>query len=305
VAAGVALLNTGRLAEAIEVLRGAVASHPGSPDLLRMLAFGYVRTGQRPWAVECARRAVALAPHSVLCLCQLSEALGSVGDRPGAIAAAEQAVSHAPQAALAHLTLAEALHPEGRPVKRDLPRAEHHVRVALELEPDNAFAHNELARIRLAQGRSFAAAGHLSDAVIADPQERAAHQNMDLVFVRAVQLAHYSIAVACVLFLLWGVLPWPRAAMTAACLATLALALGWVWVRLRRAVPRSLGAFLRGFARRDRLGTAWAAVVGLVGVILAVASVLPAPFPAVAGGGGINLLILGVVLSWIRVIVRR
>jgi Flp pilus assembly protein TadD len=115
VAAGIALLSTGRVAQGIEMLRAAVAAHPDSAEVLRLLSCGYVRSGQSTWALRSARAAVALEPWEPMARCQLSEALVASGDRLAAIHEGERAVELAPHQAQAHLTLA------GPSIRREPP----------------------------------------------------------------------------------------------------------------------------------------------------------------------------------------
>ena len=101
-----------------------------------------------------------------------------------------------------HLALAEAPHPQGTAADKYVDRAEQHVRRALELEPDNALAHNELARIAIARGRFYRAAGYLANGVAVDPGQHVLHVNMNVVFGLAVRQAHFSILGACLVICL-------------------------------------------------------------------------------------------------------
>lgn len=305
VAAGIALLNTGRVSQGIEMLRAAVAAHPDSAEALRLLSFGYVRSGQSTWALRSAHAAVALEPREPMARCQLSHALVASGDRLAAIHEGERAVELAPHLAQTHLALAEALHPQGAAADKYVDRAEQHVRRALELEPDNALAHNELARIAIARGRFYRAAGYLANGVAVDPGQHVLHVNMNVVFGLAVRQAHFSILGACLVIVLWSLSPWPRWVVSVLSVLTVAVALGWVWWRLRRAVPRHLLAFLRGFAKRDRLGLAWAGVVVAVALILATVAVLSPTHVASAASGVLRLLLIGSLISWVRVRASR
>lgn len=316
VAAGVALLNTGRLPEGIDVLRSAVVHHPSDAQLLRLLAFGYTRTGPREWAVRCAARSVELQPWEPMGHCQLSEALLSVGDRAGAVHAAEEAVRLAPQLAKTHLALAEALHPEGARADAQLPRAEEHVRRALQIEPTSAYAHNELARIALARGRRFRAAAHLADAVRSDPRLEAAHANMDVVLGQLIVWAHRGMIGLCVALAVTGFsgvalagrqpasMPL-RVTVSVVAVALVVGSLSWLVRSLRRRVPGNLlRPFVRGFVRRDRLGAAWAGFMGLQWLALLGASLLPPEVVGAAGVVGLHTLWIGAAISWLRYLMR-
>ena len=101
-------------------------------------------------------------------------------------------------------------------------------------------AHNALARIAIARGRYYRAAGYLADGVAVDPDKRVLQANVDVVFGLAVRQAHISVFAACLVIVLWSLSPWPRWVVSVLSALTVAVALGWVWWRLRRAVPRHL-----------------------------------------------------------------
>lgn len=301
-----ALQRQGRASESVGLLRDLAGHWPESGAVREYLARAYTALGQHQAAVDCAARAVHLEPGLSGRHRQLARSLIAAGRRDEAIGAASEAVRLAPGVAAAHLVLSLALHPEGsRPSRQALAKAEEHVRIALQLEPGNAYAHNELARIRLAQGRALQAASHLVDAVGADPHDSAPQENMDLVFLRAVQWAHWSLAAECLLFVLIGVLVTDRLLANALAVLVVVTGLGWLGLRLRRAVPRHFRAFLRGFVRRDRLGALWAGIVAVLAAGLAVASVFDRRVIASVGALSFYGLMVASVLSWIRAARRR
>ena len=301
-----ALFELGRAPEAITALHGVATRWPHSGLVLEGLARGYSIVGEHAWAIDFAQRAVAVEPGRSSRHQQLARTLLAAGRRDEAIAVAQEAVRLSPNRPAPHLVLALALYPEGsRPTRRALAAAEQHVRIALELNPDSAYAHNELARIRLVQGKALQAATHLVDAVGADPRQRAPQENMDLVFLRAVQLGHWSVVAECVLFLLIGILVRDRVVASLLAVLVVVVGLGWLWVRVRRAVPRHLGAFLRGFARRDRLGVVWAAVVAIIATGLAVAAWGPPRVITTAGVVAFYGLFVGTAVSWARALGRK
>ncbi len=75
VAAALALLNTDRPGEGVEVLRAALAANPHEPELLWLLSKAYVRTAQPEWAVWCASEAARIEPLDPTIRCQLSATL--------------------------------------------------------------------------------------------------------------------------------------------------------------------------------------------------------------------------------------
>ncbi len=301
-----ALFELDRAPEALTVLHGVAHQWPYSGLVLEGLARGYSILGEHARAIDFAQRAVAVEPGRSSRHQQLARTLLAAGRRDEAIAVAQEAVRLSPNRPAPHLVLALALYPEGsRPTRRALAVAEQHVRIALELNPDSAYAHNELARIRLVQGKALQAATHLIAAVGADPHQQAPQENMDLVFLRVVQLAHWTVVADGSAFLVIAALGPPRWLASALALAVVVASFGWLWTRLRRAVPRHLAAFLRGFARRDRLGVTWATLVALPAVGLLVTSVGERSVLMVGGLVAIHALVAAVAVSWLRALVRR
>lgn len=302
VTAGVCLLNTGRAMEAREVLQRVALAHPRASDPLRLLSYAAVQLRESGTAVECARQAVELSPWSVDTHIQLSVALTSARDRPAAVAAARRAVEIAPASAAAHLALADALFPEGaKPSEAELAEAEHHVREALVLAPGNAIAHNELGRIAMARGQHFAAASALTSAVVSDPRQQVALANISMVFGQLVFRAHY------VVFVLWLV---SRFTVTSTTVERSALwvleavglaVLAWTVLRLRTAARRRTRGLLRDFARRDPLGAAWGGSLAVGGSAFLLMGITPDPVTRALVPFVGACLVVGMVLSWIRV----
>ncbi len=303
VTAGVCLINSGRAQEASVVLQRICAAHPQASDPPRLLSLAAVQLLESSRAVECARRAVDLAPWQADVHIQLAAALTCARDRQAAVAAARRAIEVAPHVAAAHLALADALFPEGvKPDDRQLAEAERHVRAALALAPDNASAHNELGRIAMARGEHFAAAAALASSVVTDPRQDAPLANLSMVFGQLVGRAHY------VVFVLWLV---GRFTITKTTFERSALwilegvglaVLGWTAVQLRWAAGGIRARILlREFARRDPIGAAWggALAIGALGFLvmgLTPEAVTRALVPIVGG-----CLVVGMVLSWVRV----
>ena len=191
--------------------------------------------------------------------------------------------------------MVDAIFPDGaRPGRRDREVAEHHVRQALDLEPESPAALNELARIQMAGRRSAQAAGTLSRAVAGSPQEQLFHHNMDVALANNVVMAHWALFLA--VFVIIRVDALSERAQMAVIAGIALLALGFIVGRLLTQVRQSRMAYLRGFARRQTLIAVWAALLGL--------SVLSFVLGALTGltaflGLGIAGLFLGALLSWV------
>lgn len=303
--AAVALLGLERADEARRLLARAAAADPDSSRVQRLTSFAALRQGRPGEASQAAAAAVRLGPFDPWAHTQLARANAACHDRTGAVAAAERALQLAPDLADSHVAMADALYPEGiRPPKDDLRTAEAHLLRALQIEPGNAAALNDVARVQLALGRQVSAAGHLASAVRADPMAQVVQHNMDVVLLGLVARAHG------VFFVMWfvsrritGVDGGVSQRWVLWLLAALGFGLvGWVVVRLRRQVPAHLGAFVRGFVRRERLGALWAACLALTAVSFLAVAIHPAvPFEV---AGAVTLL-AGAVVSWVRYVRER
>ncbi len=302
--AAVAHLGLGAPEESRRLLYSAAALDPGSARIHRILSFVALQEGLLAEAVQAGLRAVQLSPFDSLAHAQLARALARQGDRASAVTAAGRAIELAPNSAETHIAMADVLFPDGtRPPKADLARAEEHLGRALQVEPSNAAALNDLARIHLARGHGVRAAGHLASAVRADPMTEVMQRNMDVVFISLVARAHW------VLFVMWFVTRQvfregggnsPRWVPLVLAVAGLGI-IGWVLLRLRAQIPAHLGAFVRGFVRRERVGTLWTACLAATAVLFVASAVAPDSVRE-----GLLLwawvpLLAGAVLSWVRV----
>ncbi len=313
----VALLQQQRAGEAADLLARVIAANPEAAEPHRLMSIA-LRLLRRPHeAVGAAYRAAVLDPHDVDHRVELAETYLATRQLAPAREAAQQAVAMAPESAASHLIMADVLFPEFvKPRKADLVGAQWHVRRALELEPGNVYARNELARIMMADGRALEAAGVLSAAVGDDPDEQALHINLDLVFGTVVRWAHWGMIALCVSVVVIGLVGYGVAQRTdslavhittsLAALTVVVGAAGWLTRSVRRRVPdHLLRPLLRGFARRDKLGALWAGFMTLQWLGLLVGSCLPPMGVLLAGVAGFHTLWIGVALSWLRFFVYR
>jgi len=304
VQAAVASAGLHRLEEALRLLRSAAAADPGSSRVHRIISFVALERGAVDEAVQAAYRAVQLSPFDPYAHAQLARACARQGNREYAVMAASRAIELAPDLADSHIAMADVRFPEGgpKPPKADLKVAETHLMRALQIEPGNASALNDLARVHLALGHQVRAAGHLASAVRADPMTPVMQQNMDVVFIGLIARAHW------VLFLMWFVSRQvsraegdeaPRWVPLALAVAGFGL-IGWVLWRLRAQVPDHLPAFVRGFTRRQRLGSAWAVCLLLTAVLFLGSAVAPSSLSGALLLWAWLPLMAGAVLSWVR-----
>lgn len=293
----VTLLDSGRAQQALEALNHALATEPEDPTLHLLASMALTRLGHHGDAVAAASEAARLAPFEPEPHRQLARAHAASGPHGSAPAraAAARSLELAPREADSHLAMVDAIFPDGaRPGRRDREVAEHHVRQALDLEPESPAALNELARIQMAGRRSAQAAGTLSRAVAGSPQEQLFHHNMDVALANNVVMAHWALFLA--VFVIIRVDALSERAQMAVIAGIALLALGFIVGRLLTQVRQSRMAYLRGFARRQTLIAVWAALLGL--------SVLSFVLGALTGltaflGLGIAGLFLGALLSWV------
>ena len=149
VQATIALDATGSWAAAVAPGREAVRLSPDDVRAWRLLAHVLTRTGDLDAAHEAATAALSIAPHDPFSLLTLSHVETARGRRGPAVEAAERALALAPGLDAVHLQLATALTTgRRRPSGRVLRRAEQHVREVLRDHPDDPEVLAELDRVR-------------------------------------------------------------------------------------------------------------------------------------------------------------
>ncbi len=303
VQAAIAQVGLQRPHEALRLLRSAAAADPSSSRVHRILSFVELERGAVAEAVQAAYRATQLSPFDPYAHAQLARSCARQGNRDCAIMAASRAIELAPDLADSHIAMADVRFPEGaKPPRADLRLAETHLLRALQIEPVNAAALNDLARVQLAMGHQVRAAGHLASAVRADPMTTVMQHNMDIVFIGLIARAHW------VLFVMWFVSRqvsraegseaprWVPLLLTVAGFGLIGLVL---W-RLRAQVPGHLPAFGRGFVRRQRLGSAWAACLLATAILFLGSALAPASISVTLLLWAWLPLMGGAVLSWVR-----
>lgn len=293
----VALLDSGRSQQALDAANHALGTEPDDPTLHLLASMALSRLGHHGDAVAAAGASARLAPFVPEPHRQLARAYAAAGPQWSGEArlAAERALELGPREADSHLAMVDALFPGGRrPARGDLELAEHHVRAALDLEPESPMALNELARIQMARRRPAAAAGTLARAVSGSPQEQLLHTNMDVALTNNVAIAHWALFLS--IFVIGRIDAIPERTRFGIIAGLSLLAVGFIVVRLLREVPTARGAYLRGFARRQPLVAIWAGLL-LAGVLAFVVGA--ATGFAGAYGTGVGCLVGGAILSWV------
>jgi Flp pilus assembly protein TadD len=205
-----ALLDVGRADEAAAVLSTTLAADPRDPHAWCLLGLAHLRCDRSRDALASAHRAIELGSelewaHRIASIAELR-----LGNRSRAVAAARESVRLGPGIAFSHAQLAIALS-RGWPwqwreaateVDRSLELGSHEPEVhrlagdvalrlrrrrlaqaryrrALELDPSDATALNNLAVVRLRRGAFVAAATAFSHAAALDPATDLHRRNLD------------------------------------------------------------------------------------------------------------------------------
>jgi tetratricopeptide (TPR) repeat protein len=172
------LAHQARRAEAVEILRRAVAARPGDGTIHYNLGVAYQVLGRLPDAVACYREALRLQPAHADAHHNLGDALLTQGDHAAAQASLEQAVRLRADFAEAHNKLGIAYREQQ---KKDEAVAA--FRRAAELKPDCAAFHSNLANLLTSQGQAEEAFHHYRHAVRLEPAEPAHHSNQGNVLI--------------------------------------------------------------------------------------------------------------------------
>jgi tetratricopeptide (TPR) repeat protein len=152
---GLLCIADGRLQEAIDACRDAIAARPDYVEAHINLGTAVLALGRPEEAVVWLKRAIALRPDDAMSICNLGKALQDMGRTEDAIAAYRAALDCQPDNAAATVNLGSALLQ-----RQDWDESASVTRRAIALQPDNAMAHANLgtALARLGQYQEALAA---------------------------------------------------------------------------------------------------------------------------------------------------
>jgi len=153
------LLEAGRAAEALPLLRGLCERSPGNVPFLGQLARAQTDTGDLAGAVRTLREARDLNPQSDFGHVNLAEGLRRQGQADAARRSYEEAIALNPRSATAWLALAEMAHDAGRAAEE-----EDRLRRGIEAGTQSAAMLTRLGQIEMASGRLASAGDRLRDA---------------------------------------------------------------------------------------------------------------------------------------------
>jgi protein O-GlcNAc transferase len=167
------LLNSGRLQESAEVLRGVCVTHTDNADAWHLL--GHILRQQKEYegALKALQRATALKPGNADMAFSLGDAWRAAGDKQSAASAFRRATLLNPDAAAAWLALADVL-----ACLDEVDEAETFYLRALELAPEFAEAHYNFGNLLHRCGRIDDAIGRYRRAVALKPGFVRAHSNL-------------------------------------------------------------------------------------------------------------------------------
>lgn len=328
------LILRDRDGQAMELLLGLLRNHPeNAANIEAMLALAHLHADRHPQALEHANRAIAVEPDFAWAHLLAGTALAGMGHKLQAVPALEQAIALDPQDSPAYSALGrllsdlgrvhDAYAAAGRGVELEPHRAASHFAMGyvlhdanpaearraylktLELEPDHVQAKHNLAGLAAQKGDWHGASEGMANVLADDPSQQTPFVVLDQRLVQTIGRSHW-VMIGC--WLAYGISSasgiWPAAAM--ALLATGLLSfMAWRGMRpIRAGLRGSSRHYLRGFPKRESLATAWLVCLSLVplvmigGVVMELAGVPDGRF---AGASGMLLLILGAILSWVRI----
>ena len=209
------LLDLGRAAEAERVARDHLAAQPESAGALNLLCRALNEQRRHPEAEQAIRAALELEPDESMHVLQLASTQTQLGQQARAVDTALHLLDLEPYEWSSHYILCQALLSGRRPRTRqaydaavearelapwnpdthnlvgmcaaDLRRpeeAEAAYREALRLDPQHAFAMNNLAALALDRGEFGSAGAGLTAAAQTTPQEGIIRANLDLLVVK-------------------------------------------------------------------------------------------------------------------------
>jgi tetratricopeptide (TPR) repeat protein len=138
---GLALLQTGRVPEAIEQFELALQVNPDNAYAHKNLGTALLQTGRVPEAIDQFELALKIEPNFVAAHNNLGATLVQTGRAPEAIEQFKQSLKIKPDSAIAHNNLGGALLQMGR-----VPEAIEQFKQALKIEPDFAAARYNLVK---------------------------------------------------------------------------------------------------------------------------------------------------------------
>jgi len=169
---GFALLQSGAIAQAIEMISRAIALCPDVEAYHANLGAALMAAGRLDEAIAAHRRAIELNPEFVQAWHNLVDTLHQQKNFTDAIAAARRVVELTPAAHDAHLRLGDLLS-----LDLQVDQAARQYKIAADLNPNSARAHNRLGTTLLALAELPQAIAEFDRAMALAPADPAIHSN--------------------------------------------------------------------------------------------------------------------------------
>lgn len=184
-----AMLQLEQPGGALEAARRAAGLDPTEEWSHRLASVALVNLGRTAEAVDEAREAVRLAPHLPIVRVQLAQAMATLPDlRRAAYDEALAAVTLDPTEPECHLVVADTARKLGW-----TRQAEAAYRQVLSMDPGNAAAMNNLAVLRLQQGRTGEALSGFTAAAAHDPRMEVARRNVEVTAWKLLQRVTFAL----------------------------------------------------------------------------------------------------------------
>jgi tetratricopeptide (TPR) repeat protein len=171
---GTALARDGRIADAIPEFRAAIASGRANAEMHRNLGLALAMTGNGDDAMAQFNEALRIEPDDVASHTNLGDVFFREGKLEEAIVRYREALRIQPRFALAHNNLATALASLNRPDEAIV-----HYEAAIRLQPGLAEAHNGMGDILAIRGDYDRALFHFSEALRIRPDFASARANLE------------------------------------------------------------------------------------------------------------------------------
>ena len=172
-ALGVAYLERGDAARALERLRHAVKVAPDFADAHNWLGVALLDGADFPQGIASLRKAIALDPKHTRAYANLGLALAKSGELDEAVEVFRKALALDPESIAAHFNLGMALREKG-----DLEAALQHLRRVVEADRDNAATHYELGQTLRQSGELGGAIAAFERALEIDPELREGYYSL-------------------------------------------------------------------------------------------------------------------------------
>ncbi|MDO5683246.1 MAG: tetratricopeptide repeat protein [Propionibacteriaceae bacterium] len=296
---GRAHLKAGRLAEAESTARRAIAALPNEPTGHLILAVSQQMRGRLQEALEAYRTAVRLDPDQAVSHRGLAEVLSDLKRHREAFDAANEAVRLAPQDAGAHFAMGYALQDTN---PQEAIRA---YRTALSIDPHHTTAKHNLAGISASHGDWDTASQGMARVLSEAPSAKTPIFLLDQRLVDVIRWLHWVTLGGVFLYgMAASIGAWPAVVAALVVIAVAGLLAHRGSRPIREALPGGGERYFARFWKRETIAAIWLALLVLAWLVMLGASLadgIAGNDVRWLGSSSLALVLLGVILSWVRV----